>query len=322
VIGSLNDVPIAPKRCARFVRHLGEVIVSRGHTLMTGCRGSLDRAIAQAAMTRLQASGGEPGRLVSFLPPKSEPVHEFGVINRSYVSDWEDISRPDANPPEQIARCDVTICVAGSDGTCMAATWARFAGKPVLGVAQFGGAGQELYLFERKSLPERPWEFVGTERFDVLNRVTNDVAGLAEDTIVLAEEIICPRAMFVAMSFEREFLPVYRAVEGVAKELHFNVERTDFSRTTERIIPRIHAGIRRSAFVVADVSTASPNVFYELGYAQALGRSVIVTAKRGTKLPFDIVDVPVVYWDRPGDITEHLPELIRAVVRTLAGSGV
>lgn len=69
VIGSLNDVPIAPKRCARFVTHLGEVIVSRGHTLMTGCRGSLDRAIAQAAMTRLQASGGAPERPLSFLPP-------------------------------------------------------------------------------------------------------------------------------------------------------------------------------------------------------------------------------------------------------------
>jgi hypothetical protein len=177
VIGSLNDVPIAPKRSARFVVRLGEVIVSRGHTLMTGCRGSLDLAIAQAAMTRLQASGDPRGRLVSFLPPKSEPVHELGIINRSYVSDWEDISRPDANPAEQIVRCDVTICVAGSDGTCMAATWARFAGRPVLGVAQFGGAGQELYLFERENLPERPWGFVGTERFDVLNRVTNDVGG-------------------------------------------------------------------------------------------------------------------------------------------------
>jgi len=319
VIGSLNDVPIAPKRCARFVGRLGEVIVSRGHTLMTGCRGSLDQAIARAAVAYLESRDSMPGQLVSFLPRKAVPVHEFGIINRSYVSDWEDISRPDATPPEQIARCDVTICVAGSEGTCMAATWARFAGKPVLGVAQFGGAGQELYRFERDNLPQRPWGFVGTERFDVLNRVTDDVAKLAEETISLAEEIVCPRAMFVAMSFGPEFLPVYRALEAVARELDFHVERTDFSKTTERIIPRIHAGIRCSAFAIADVSTASPNVFYELGYAQALGRPVIATAKRGTRLPFDIVDLPVVFWDRPRDLTERLPELIRGVVRTLAG---
>jgi hypothetical protein len=319
VIGSLRDVPIAPKRCAKFVDRLGEIIVGRNHTLMTGCRGSLDRAIAKAAVAWLESSGRSPEQLVSFLPRKAVPVHEFGIINRSYVTDWEDISRPDATPPEQIARCDVIICVAGSEGTCMAATWARFAGKPVLGVAQFGGAGQELYRFERDKLPERPWGFVGIERFDVLNRVTDDVVGLAEATISLAEEIVFPRAMFVAMSFGREFLQVYRAVEGVAKELDFHVERIDFSKSTERIIPRIHTGIRRSAFVVADVSTASPNVFYELGYAQALGRPVITTAKRGTRLPFDIVDLPVVFWDRPGDLTERLPELIRAAVTTLAG---
>jgi len=254
---------------------------------------------------------------VSFLPREAGPVHEFGIINRAYVSDWEDISRPDATPPEQIARCDVTICVTGSEGTCMAATSARFAGKPVLGVAQFGGAGQDLYRFERERLPQRPWGFVGIERFDVLNRVTNDVTGLAEATISLAEEIVFPRVMFVAMSFGSQFLVVYRAVEAVAKELDFHVERTDFSKTTERIIPRIHAGIRGSAFVVADVSTPSPNVFYELGYAQALGRPVIATAKRGTRLPFDIVDLPVVFWDRPQDLTERLPELIRGVVRTV-----
>lgn len=319
VIGSLNGVPVAPKRCARFVASLGEAIVSRGHTLMTGCRGSLDQAIAGAAHAFVTKTGGSPAQIVSFLPRKAQPVHRFGVINRSYVANWEDISRPDATPPEQIARCDATICVAGSEGTCMAATWARFAGKPVLGVAQFGGAGQDLYRFERDSLAQRPWSFIGDERFDVLNRVTNDVAGLAADTVALAEEIVCPRVMFVAMSFGREFLPVYRAIEKVAAELDFNVDRTDFSETTERIIPRIHAGIRRAAFVVADVSTGSPNVFYELGYAQAMGRPVVVTAKRGTRLPFDIIDLPVVYWDRPLDLTERLPDLIRAVVRTLAG---
>jgi hypothetical protein len=190
----------------------------------------------------------------------------------------------------------------------------------VLGVAQFGGAGQDLYRFERDRLPSRPWRFIGLERFDVLNRVTNDVDGLAEDTVALAEEIAFPRVMFVAMSFAREFLPTYRAVRKVAKELGFHVERTDFSETSERILPRILGGIGRSAFVLADVSKLSPNVFYELGYAQALGKPVIATAKRGTRLPFDIVDLPVVFWDRPGDLTERLPARIRAVVQRLATS--
>jgi nucleoside 2-deoxyribosyltransferase len=33
-------------------------------------------------------------------------------------------------------------------------------------------------------------------------------------------------------------------------------------------------------------------VFYELGYADGLGKKVVVTAKDGTEPPFDISDVP------------------------------
>ena len=104
VRGLPNGVPVAPKRCARFVASLGEAIVSRGHTLMTGCRGSLDQAIAGAAHAFVTKTGGSPAQIVSFLPRKAQPVHRFGVINRSYVANWEDISRPDATPPEQAGR--------------------------------------------------------------------------------------------------------------------------------------------------------------------------------------------------------------------------
>ncbi len=47
--GSLENVPCYPDLCREFVRHLGEGIVARGHTLLTGCRGSLDKFIAEAA---------------------------------------------------------------------------------------------------------------------------------------------------------------------------------------------------------------------------------------------------------------------------------
>ncbi len=67
--------------------------------------------------------------------------------------------------------------------------------------------------------------------------------------------------------------------------------------TNEPIVQRIIEGIKTSAFVIADVSPLTPNVFYELGFAQGFGKQVIVTAKMGTQLPFDIKDVPVILWD-------------------------
>ncbi len=66
---------------------------------------------------------------------------------------------------------------------------------------------------------------------------------------------------------------------------------------TQRIVPGIINAIRRCAFIIADVSEPRPNVYYDLGYAQALGKEIIVTAMEGTSLPFDIYDVPTLYWD-------------------------
>jgi hypothetical protein len=92
----------------------------------------------------------------------------------------------------------------------------------------------------------------------------------------------------------------------VCREFGFDAERIDETISLERIIPRIETGIRKSAFVIADVSDASPNVFYEVGYAKGIGKDVIVTAKKGTQLPFDIGDVPTVFWEIQEDLKDGL----------------
>ena len=80
--------------------------------------------------------------------------------------------------------------------------------------------------------------------------------------------------------------------------------------TPERIVPAIFAGIRRAAFVIAEVSGARPNVFYELGYARASGKAVIQTAYSGTKLPFDVFDVPTLFWGGQSELEGKLKTAI------------
>jgi hypothetical protein len=69
--------------------------------------------------------------------------------------------------------------------------------------------------------------------------------------------------------------------------------------------------------VIADVSDVSLNVFYEIGFAQALAKPVIVTAKKGTVLPFDIADVPVVFWDDQEALKDKLRRRIKHVASLL-----
>ena len=116
------------------------------------------------------------------------------------------------------------------------------------------------------------------------------------------------------MSFKREFRDVFASCKEVCGEFKFEAERTDESPSLERIVPRIETGIRNSAFVIADVSDLSPNIFYELGYAKGLGKQVIVTAKKGTQLPFDIGDIPTIFWEIQEDLKEGLRKCLPGVV--------
>ena len=39
---------------------------------------------------------------------------------------------------------------------------------------------------------------------------------------------------------------------------------------------------------MGDTTGGNPNVFYEIGYAHALGKPTILMCKKGEKLPFDL----------------------------------
>ncbi|KLK93799.1 hypothetical protein AA309_07205 [Microvirga vignae] len=43
----------------------------------------------------------------------------------------------------------------------------------------------------------------------------------------------------------------------------------------ERIVPTIFSSIKRSAFIIVEMSGAKPNIYFELGYARALGKPII-----------------------------------------------
>jgi hypothetical protein len=315
--GSLKQVPQYPEICPDFVRVLGEEIVRRDHTLLTGCRGSLDKAVAAAAYTVLQTEGRDVLRqLVSYRLKNDQPAHRFGRIQVSRRTDW-DLTHPELDPPEQIAEADVTIFLGGHKGTFIAANWARIADKPILGVAQFGGAGATIFERERARFASRYAGWLKIQNFDLLSQDTTDVKRLADDVLHVAERTITSRTIFVIMPFKEAYRSVLTAYRAVC-EPQYEIERTDESDTSDRIIPRILEGIRYSAFVIADVTELTPNVVYEIGFAQGIGRRVVLTARQGTVLPFDLVDIPVIFWEQPKELEEKLRRRITGIRRATA----
>jgi hypothetical protein len=302
--GSLREVPREPELSREFVAALGREIVQQHHVLLNGCQGSVDKEVAVAAKAWLDGNGGNSdASIISYRLRSYQQVHEIGRVRLSSLPDWL-MNHAELRVPEQIELADATIFIAGRDGTFLAKNWAFYARKPILGIPRFGGAGETIYDQELTRL--RMISPTIAEDYETLNQVSTDISQHVKEVVALAERMVMPRSVFTIMSFKREFRDVYASCKEVCKEFGFVAERPDESGSLERIIPRVEKGIRGSGIVIADVSEGSPNVFYEVGFARALGKDVIMTARKGTELPFDVGDIPAIFWEIQDDLKEGL----------------
>jgi len=308
-----------PDAIIEFAQSLGREIVRQGHNLLTGCQTELDKFVAAAAHAELRAHNTpverDAQRIQSFVMEGNSPIHSFGSVLRSELSDW-DIGGLQPIPPEVISRADAVVLLGGFYGTFKAANWARIARKPLLPFAIFGGAAKEVYSVEAKRFDQVYPSHVPRDQYDrVLRSLSTEWGHLAIQTINLVEKIVTPPSVFVIMSFREAelYTELYSTIKQVCERYEYTARNVDESNLFSRIIPEIMRQIRHCAFVIADVTEAKPNVFYELGLAHGLGKEVILIAKKGTKLPFDITDIPVLFWEGFTRFAEELRKRVEAI---------
>jgi hypothetical protein len=81
--------------------------------------------------------------------------------------------------------------------------------------------------------------------------------------------------------YDRIFVPL---LEGVG----YRVRRADTLLNQRAIMRDVVEGIRSANLIWADLTGGNPNVFYELGMAQALGKKCILVAQRRDDIPSDL----------------------------------
>jgi nucleoside 2-deoxyribosyltransferase len=72
------------------------------------------------------------------------------------------------------------------------------------------------------------------------------------------------------------------------------------------IVDRIMDGIRAAHFVVADLTLERPNVYLEVGYAWGLNKPVILLAREGQRLHFDLSHHKCLFYTRIGKLADVL----------------
>jgi len=128
--------------------------------------------------------------------------------------------------------------------------------------------------------------------------------------------------VFVVMSFnDKKYKEIYEAF-SFACELYkkqnksITIERVDKQKDFGfTITDRIETLIKKAGLIICDVSEPSPNVYFEFGYAKSKNKKIIITAKKGTVLPFDTNHYEHILYETPmqlqGEIIKKLEYYFR-----------
>lgn len=119
---------------------------------------------------------------------------------------------------------------------------------------------------------------------------------------------------FVLMPFAQKFDDIYTfGIRGACDDAGVYCERVDEQIFQGSVLDRIFNQIARADVIVADMTDRNPNVFYEVGYAHALGKPTILLTQEASDIPFDLKHFPhIVYGAK---IKELRPELSKRVQR-------
>jgi hypothetical protein len=103
---------------------------------------------------------------------------------------------------------------------------------------------------------------------------------------------------FAAMEFNLQFDALYQDVlKPAAAKFKINLIRADEIPGPGFIIADIVKNLVDATVVVAEITRANANVFFELGYAYAFHKPLILLAEKDSKLPFDVSGMRVIFYE-------------------------
>lgn len=141
--------------------------------------------------------------------------------------------------------------------------------------------------------------------------------------------------VFVAMSFHESAIDIRGAIKQGIDNAEYSSILMDEIVHNHQIVPEMLRLIKESRFMIMDITQPNFGAYYEAGYAQGLGKEVIITCSQevwdkkdftcdkdtnciykqiSTKPHFDIAQKQVLKWKDYADLTKQLTEWIKHLI--------
>lgn len=124
------------------------------------------------------------------------------------------------------------------------------------------------------------------------------------------------------MPFDKTFDDVYQiGIKEACSAAGAYCERVDEQIFHERILDRIYNQVAKADLIIADMSGRNPNVFYEVGYAHALGKATILITQHADDIPFDLKHFPhIVYEHSLTTLRDKVTQRVKWCIEHPSGS--
>jgi hypothetical protein len=123
--------------------------------------------------------------------------------------------------------------------------------------------------------------------------------------------------VFVAMPFAKEMEDVFHyGIQGAVKRQHLLCERADLSSFTGDVVDWVKTRISNASLVIADLSSANPNVYLEVGYAWGCKVPTILLASSASELKFDVRGQRCLIYDSIRTLEQKLEQELSTLLKS------
>lgn len=164
----------------------------------------------------------------------------------------------------------------------------------------------------------------GVTSFEMVQKTIDYLVELIdrrENTLVSEADFVVKDFLFIIMAMQQQdtegnknvgrynddLFSIQTSIKAVASDCNMRAELANNNyRGDTMILTKIVENIKKAEIIVADLSYERPNCYFELGYAMAMGKRIIITAKKDTHIHFDVSGYDILYYNNGQDLYSKL----------------
>lgn len=120
------------------------------------------------------------------------------------------------------------------------------------------------------------------------------------------------KMVFYLTPFHVDFDSTYKIIKNACLKRNLRCTRGDEMYIEGNVLRSIIEQIMESRYVIANLNGRNPNVYYELGIAQAIGKPVILIANVSSykEVPFDLQSNRLLLYQNEEDLTNQILNML------------